>query len=134
MFVNEGEEEMRLRVLWMVVLGQMVTDVKGLDSFRSLEKCNLTNKDFSPSRLLQLLLPLAAAWRSIRHRYAKFIKHHARAKEMPSNRKLSFKCILLQWIHFSIFSLWHIKANMGLWTFEQDCLKYLCLLSSQLEL
>lgn len=47
MFVNEGEEETRLRVIRMVVLRQIVTDMKGLDRFRILEKCNLTNKDVS---------------------------------------------------------------------------------------
>lgn len=47
MFMNDGEEEMRSRVIRMVVLMQMISDIKRPDEFRSLEKCNLTHEDSS---------------------------------------------------------------------------------------
>ena len=70
---------------------QMVSDMKELNGFTSLQKCNLIATFFTTR----------VTWRWISQNHAKFITYCICAREMLLNRKLSFKCILLQ----KIFSL-----------------------------
>lgn len=79
---------------------QMVSDMKELNGFTSLQKCNLIHKD-SSFKIVATFFTTRATWRWISQNHAKFITYHICAREMLLNRKLSFKCI---WLH-KIFSL-----------------------------